>query len=84
MCVLPAQLDGLKAAVSSVRALAGRPAALLAATTDATLRIIDARTPHTSQELKVCASIEVDILVILTASYITTCHEKMTVALMAL
>ncbi|KAF9420996.1 hypothetical protein HW555_002979, partial [Spodoptera exigua] len=46
------QLDSLKSPVSIVRTLAGPSAAVLAATTDATLRVIDARTPHTSHELK--------------------------------
>ncbi|XP_022830697.1 WD repeat-containing protein 81 [Spodoptera litura] len=46
------QLDNLKSPVSIVRTLAGPSAAVLAATTDATLRVIDARTPHTSHELK--------------------------------
>ncbi|XP_063896801.1 WD repeat-containing protein 81-like [Helicoverpa armigera] len=46
------QLDNLKSPVSIVRTLAGPSAAVLAATTDATLRVIDARSPHTSHELK--------------------------------
>ncbi|XP_075973262.1 WD repeat domain 81 isoform X2 [Anticarsia gemmatalis] len=46
------QLDSIKSPVSIVRTLAGPSAAVLAATTDATLRVIDARAPHTSHELK--------------------------------
>ncbi|CAB3253741.1 unnamed protein product [Arctia plantaginis] len=46
------QLDNIKSPVSIVRTLAGPSAAILAATTDATLRIIDARAPQNSYELK--------------------------------
>lgn len=46
------QLDNMKSPISIVRTLAGPSAAVLAATTDATLRVIDARAPHQSHELK--------------------------------
>ncbi|XP_052740198.1 WD repeat-containing protein 81 [Bicyclus anynana] len=47
------QLDTMKAPVSIVRTLPGPSCAVVAATTDATLRIIDARAPNSSHELKV-------------------------------
>ncbi|KAG6450321.1 hypothetical protein O3G_MSEX006515 [Manduca sexta] len=46
------QLDNIKTPVSIVRTLPGGSAALIAATTDATLRIIDARATNFTHELK--------------------------------
>ncbi|XP_041978689.1 WD repeat-containing protein 81 [Aricia agestis] len=47
------QLDNLKSAVSIVRALPGPACTLVAATNDATLRLIDPRAPVNAPELKV-------------------------------
>ncbi|CAG9584549.1 unnamed protein product [Danaus chrysippus] len=47
------QLDNIKSPVSIVRTLPGPSCSVLAATTDATLRVIDARAPNHSYDLKV-------------------------------
>ncbi|XP_045535632.1 WD repeat-containing protein 81 [Papilio machaon] len=50
------QLDNIKSAVSIVRTLPGPSTVVVAATTDATLRLIDARSPYSSYELKLATS----------------------------
>ncbi|KAM3964392.1 WD repeat domain 81 [Aphomia sociella] len=50
------QLDNIKTPVSCVRALGGASAAVLAATTDATLRLVDARACRNTHELKLPTS----------------------------
>lgn len=47
------QMDNIKSPVSIVRTLPGPSAAVIAATTDATLKIIDARACNYTHELKV-------------------------------
>ncbi|XP_059059131.1 WD repeat-containing protein 81 [Achroia grisella] len=50
------QLDNMKSAVSCVRALGGASAAVLAATTDGALRLVDARVARRTHDLKLPAS----------------------------
>ncbi|CAG5032848.1 unnamed protein product [Parnassius apollo] len=50
------QLDNIKSAVSIVRTLPGPSAVLVAATTDATLRLVDARAANCSHELKLAGA----------------------------
>ncbi|XP_068631665.1 WD repeat-containing protein 81 [Battus philenor] len=50
------QLDNIKSAVSIVRTLPGPSTVVVAATTDATLRLVDARAPYSSYELKLATT----------------------------